>query len=45
VVAKYGVGRGAGSLIFLGVPTAVVYGGTFGWDRRPFPLILVLRLG
>jgi hypothetical protein len=36
---------GPGPLIFLGVPTAVVYGGTFGWDGRPFPLILVLRLG
>ena len=35
---------GVGPLTLLEVLTDIVYGGTFGWDGRLFPLILVLRL-
>jgi hypothetical protein len=35
---------GAGPPKFQGAPMDVVYGSTFGWDGRPSPLMLVLRL-
>jgi hypothetical protein len=44
VAAKYGVGRGVGFQILLRELTAVVYGSTFRWVRRLFPLIYLLRL-
>jgi hypothetical protein len=44
VVAKYGVSRGVGSLTLLGEHMGVVYGSTFGWVGRCFPLTYLLRL-
>ena len=44
VAAKYGVDRGVGLPTLLEVLTAAVYGDTFGWGGRFFPLISDLRL-